>query len=86
LLLIEEVIMITKDALGRAIAEYREKAGMSQEDLAEVSGMSIHTIRSWEQGRAEPGTLGLLRLSHALNMDTNDLFTRAGELSPEPPK
>lgn len=78
--------MIKKQSLGRAIAEYREKAGLSQHELARASGMSIHTIRSWEQGRAEPGSLGLLRLSAALDLDTNDLFTRAAELDLEPCK
>jgi transcriptional regulator with XRE-family HTH domain len=72
--------MITKESLGRAIAEFREKAGLSQLELADQSGMSIHTIRSWEQGRAEPGTLGLLRLAWHLNLDTNKLYERAAEL------
>jgi len=76
--------MITKIALGRAIAEYREKAGLSQDDLATASRMSIHTIRSWEQGRSEPGTLGLLRLSVALDLATLDLFNRASEIALEP--
>ena len=76
--------MITKESLGRAIAEYREKAGQSQLDLADVSGISIHTLRSWEQGRAYPGTLGLLRLSIALDLGTLELFTRATEIALEP--
>lgn len=76
--------MITKESLGRAIAEYREKAGLSQIQLAAESGMSVHTIRSWEQGKAEPGTLGLLRLSIALDLGTLELFDRARELAMEP--
>lgn len=72
--------MITKESLGRAITEFRERSGLSQEDLATESGMSVHTIRSWEQGRSEPGTLGLLRLSVALDLGTPELFTRAHEL------
>jgi transcriptional regulator with XRE-family HTH domain len=76
--------MITKESLGRAIAEYREKAGLSQAELAAQSRMSLHTIRSWEQGKAEPGTLGLLRLSVALDLATLDLFNRAHELAMEP--
>lgn len=75
--------MITKESLGRAIAEYREKAGLSQDELADVSGMSVHTIRSWEQGRSEPGSLGLLRLSWHLNLATLELFARAEELAME---
>lgn len=76
--------MITKESLGRAISEYREKAGLSQTQLALESRMSLHTIRSWEQGKAEPGVIGLLRLSIALDLATLDLFNRAAELAMEP--
>ncbi|MBW4418328.1 MAG: helix-turn-helix domain-containing protein [Myxacorys californica WJT36-NPBG1] len=32
----------------------REKAGLTQEALAERLGVTDHTIRNWEKGRAEP--------------------------------
>jgi transcriptional regulator with XRE-family HTH domain len=76
--------MITKESLGRAIAEYREKSGQSQLDLSRHSDISVHTLRSWEQGKAYPGTPGLLRLSIALNLGTLELFARASEIALEP--
>lgn len=72
--------MITKRSLGLAICEYRSKAGLTQKDLARISGVSLSTLQSWEQGVREPGALRLLRVSQALNLSTEDLFNRADEL------
>lgn len=40
--------------LGARIAEVRKNAGLTQADLAETVGRSIHTVRKWEQGKNEP--------------------------------
>lgn len=34
--------------------EIRELLGVSQEDFASMIGISVHTLRSWEQKRREP--------------------------------
>jgi putative transcriptional regulator len=36
------------------VARLREKLGLSQEDFADTFGMSVGTLRGWEQRRREP--------------------------------
>ena len=40
--------------LGKQISERRKKLGLSQDDLAEISGVSPRTINSVELGKANP--------------------------------
>lgn len=42
------------EEIGKQIAERRKKKGLSQLDLAEMSGISPRTINSVEQGKANP--------------------------------
>lgn len=37
--------------------ELRERAGFTQEKAAQVLGVSVGTVRNWEQGRAKIFTL-----------------------------
>jgi transcriptional regulator with XRE-family HTH domain len=50
------------------LRELRDKAGLTQEALADVSAVPIWTIRNYEQGRREPGWKGLLQLAAALGV------------------
>jgi transcriptional regulator with XRE-family HTH domain len=51
----------------------RRNAGMSQTDLAQLSGTSIDTIRNWEQGRATPKIDAAGRLAKALGVTLDQL-------------
>ena len=42
------------EEIGKQIAERRKKKGLSQQDLAEISGVSPRTINAVEQGTANP--------------------------------
>ena len=42
------------EEIGKLIAERRKKKGLSQQDLAEMSGISPRTINSVEQGKSNP--------------------------------
>lgn len=42
------------EEIGKQIAERRKKKGLSQQDLAEMSGISPRTINAVEQGKANP--------------------------------
>ena len=46
---------------------------MSQEDLAEKSGVSLDSIRSYESGRNTPLFSSAYQLARALNCTPNDL-------------
>lgn len=37
-----------------AAAEARAKTGLSQQDFADLIGVSVRTLQDWEQGRREP--------------------------------
>ncbi|OLP15626.1 transcriptional regulator [Leptolyngbya sp. 'hensonii'] len=36
------------------LVKLREKAGLTQEALAQALAVTDHTVRNWEKGRAEP--------------------------------
>jgi putative transcriptional regulator len=47
------------------IAALRRFAGLTQQEFAEALGISVHTLRNWEQGRRSPEgpALALLRVA-----------------------
>jgi len=55
---------VTKVSLPAA-AEARAKTGLSQQDFADLLGVSARTLQDWEQGRREPtgAAKTLLRLA-----------------------
>jgi len=56
------------------IKELRNKKGMSQEILAEESGLSLRTIQRIEKGETNPTGDSLKRLSNALNVNPDELI------------
>jgi transcriptional regulator with XRE-family HTH domain len=54
---------------GKKLQELRERAGLSQSQLAAASGVPVWTIRGYEQGRREPLWLAFLKLADALGID-----------------
>jgi putative transcriptional regulator len=49
-----------------AVAEIREKTGLSQSRFATLLGVSVRTLQDWEQGRRAPSgaTRTLLLIAH----------------------
>lgn len=41
-------------AMGRRIAEYREKAGLNQSGLAKALGIRVQSVQQWEKGQTQP--------------------------------
>jgi len=58
-----------------ALRYYRERAGMSQADLARASGLQQAQISNWEQGRYQPRDMeaALEALAGALGVSAVDL-------------
>ncbi|MGP2439260.1 helix-turn-helix domain-containing protein [Streptomyces sp. JW3] len=54
-------------AFGAAMKVFRERAALTQEQLAEVMGYSLDTVASVEQGRRMPTPTFVLRLEAALD-------------------
>ena len=49
---------------GEDVAALRRFVGLSQPQFAQAMGISVHTLRNWEQGRRRPEgpAIGLLRI------------------------
>lgn len=39
---------------GKSLVSLRQKAKVTQKQLAEALGVTDHTVRNWEKGREEP--------------------------------
>src|SRR5437016_12504904 len=50
------------------LQQLREKASLTQEQLAERSGVNLWTLRGYEQGRREPSWKAALSLAAALGV------------------
>jgi DNA-binding transcriptional regulator YiaG len=50
---------------GEDIAALRRFIGLTQADFARAMGISVHTVRNWEQGRRQPEgpAIALLRIA-----------------------
>ena len=56
------------------IKECRQKAGITQEQLAEKLGVGQSTVAMWENGKNSPQSDKLPKLAEALGCTVNDLF------------
>jgi transcriptional regulator with XRE-family HTH domain len=69
------------------LKELRKAAGLSQMELARVSGLSLSIITQLEQGRADDPKLSTLKaLARALGCTLDDLGQNGGEETPPPPR
>ena len=59
--------MINMEATGRAIANARSRAGMKQEQLAELVGVSVQAVSKWERGKNLPDIENLLLIAEHTN-------------------
>ena len=65
--------MKNKD-LAKRVKELRKRSGISQELLAENSGLSLRTVQRIENGETQPTGDSIKRLSSALNVTPNELI------------
>ena len=74
-------------ALGRAVRTYRQDLGLSQEELADRSGMHRTYVGGIERGERNLALENLIRLSLALGVPPSELLARAerGGLIGRPP-
>lgn len=58
-------LMEGKIESGDDVAALRRFVGLSQTQFAQAMGISVHTLRNWEQGRRRPdgAAIGLLRIA-----------------------
>jgi transcriptional regulator with XRE-family HTH domain len=66
--------------LAKRIKELREKAGWSQQKLAEEAGLSYNTITKIEQGSAkQPVIQTMVKIADALGVGLDELMGRKGK-------
>ena len=66
-------------SIAAKIREERERAGLTQEELAAKAKVNPVTISVWENGRRVPKIASLEKLAAALNVSVNNL------IAPPPP-
>ncbi len=64
------------DHIGTAIREGRDRAGLTQQQVAEMIGAYRPDLSDWERGERTPSAVTLLRLARALRLDLNRLARR----------
>ena len=63
--------------LGRRLAELRKQRKLNQQGLADILGVSLNTIKSWESGRRSPGTIEeLTKIADFFEISTDYLLGR----------
>ena len=60
--------------LGQAVKDYRKRSGLSQEELAEIVGVSRQRISHLERENKAPDLETMLRISNAIDMPSGLLF------------
>jgi transcriptional regulator with XRE-family HTH domain len=66
--------MDMRKLVGRNVKRVREKTGLTQERLSEISGFSQQYISGLEQGRRNPTIVTLYELSQALGVTHIELM------------
>jgi transcriptional regulator with XRE-family HTH domain len=67
-------VLARQAALGHRIADLRQQADLSQEELAHLAGMERRSIQRYESGRRDPRYSDLLLIAHALRVHVTDLL------------
>lgn len=65
-----------KEKLAQRVKDLRKRQGLSQDDLAKESGLSLRTIQRVENGETEPTGETLKRISSGLDVTPNELICR----------
>jgi transcriptional regulator with XRE-family HTH domain len=63
-------------ALGEALEELRDEAGMTHEELADRLDMPFQRISEYERGVANPTFATLIRITDGLEIDLAELAAR----------
>jgi len=66
--------MVTSSDLGQKIKLLRQTAGLSQERLAEMVGVTFQQIQKYENGQTTLNIVKLQQIAKALNLPTKDFF------------
>jgi tellurite methyltransferase len=63
-----------KETLARNISRYRKERGLTQEELAQILGLSFQAVSKWENAQTMPDISLLPELSNALDINVDKLL------------
>lgn len=63
--------------LAANLKNFRERAGMTQKDLAEKAGVSQAAVARWEDDTRSPASKSLMRIAAALGVTADSFFGEA---------
>ena len=66
--------MLNMETFGRRIASLRQRAGLTQNDVAEVCLVTVQAVSKWDRGLSCPDALMLERIAKALGVEIQELF------------
>ncbi|SEN31710.1 DNA-binding transcriptional regulator, XRE-family HTH domain [Duganella sp. CF517] len=67
------------NVFGTLVQQYREKAGLTQDDLSKLLDVSQQTIAKWESGRAYPRPAAFAKLSSVLRIPHQEIIEPYGQ-------
>ena len=62
------------DAFGDNLSDILEERGMTQQELARASGVSVGSINAYIHKQSPPGIKAIVNISYVLDIDFNDLL------------
>lgn len=62
------------ESIGRNIAFFRKKAGLTQEELAEKMNVTAQAVSKWENDQSYPDLPCTKKLAQVLHVSTDELF------------
>ena len=65
---------VIKASLGETIKEYRLKANMTQEFVAEALCVSRQAVSKWESGKSDPSTSNLIALAKLFGISPEEII------------
>ena len=71
--------------LNERIASVRKAAGLTQEQLGELVGVSRQAVSKWENDQTSPDSLKMIRLAEVLDTDIEYLTTGRRNYGRRPP-
>jgi transcriptional regulator with XRE-family HTH domain len=78
--------MANRETLGQRLQRLRLAAGLTQEQLAEGSGVPVWSLRNWEHDHRLPGLAPVYKLAKALGITMEELAVCAVEQESRAPR
>lgn len=77
------MLLYDKRVIGNKLLAFRKKAGLTQEEVAEISGLSNRTYADIERGAVNMRIETVLRICTALKITPNEILTQDAPVSQE---